>query len=214
IDGELPSGAQEDTQAIFDNGQHLLSLINDVLDLTKIEAGYLALSMEEVPIEPLFDTVKNNTAGLLLAKPAVEFVVDIKTPETLPSIQGDEVRLTQILNNLISNAVKFTNEGTVTLRAYSERRRAGDDWVCLEIEDSGIGISEDNLEKVFDRFHQVDSSESRSTGGTGLGLPITRHLIELHGGTIDVRSQLGVGSTFRVRLPAFVEEEQDEGEED
>ena len=210
IDGELPSGAQEDTQAIFDNGQHLLSLINDVLDLTKIEAGYLALHMEEVPIEPLIDTVKNNTAGLLLAKPAVEFMVEIKDPETLPSIQGDEVRLTQILNNLISNAVKFTSEGAVTLRAYQDHPA----WVCLEIEDSGIGISEDNLEKVFDRFHQVDSSESRSAGGTGLGLPITRHLIELHGGTIDARSQVGVGSTFSVRLPAFALEEQDEEEKD
>jgi len=158
----------------------------------------------------LIDTVKNNTAGLLLAKPDVEFVVEIKDPETLPSIQGDEVRLTQILNNLISNAVKFTSEGAVTLRAYQDHPA----WVCLEIEDSGIGISEDNLEKVFDRFHQVDSSESRSAGGTGLGLPITRHLIELHGGTIDARSQVGVGSTFSVRLPAFVEEEQDEEEKD
>jgi signal transduction histidine kinase len=209
IDGELPAEVNEDVQAIFDNGQHLLNLINDVLDLTKIEAGYLALHLVEVPIEPLIETVKDNAAGLLLSKPAVEFVVEIEDAATLPSVQGDEVRLTQILNNLISNAVKFTDEGPVTLRAYQDRP----DWICLEVEDSGIGISEDDLEKVFDRFHQVDSSESRSAGGTGLGLPITRHLIELHGGTIDARSQLGVGSTFSVHLPAFVPEVQAEDED-
>jgi signal transduction histidine kinase len=202
IDGELPLEAQEDVQAIYDNGQHLLRLINDVLDLAKIEAGYLALSIEEVPIVPLIEDVKNNVAGLVLNKPSVEFVVEIEGAEAFPPIQGDELRLTQILNNLISNAVKFTDEGAVTLRAYQDHPH----WICLEVEDSGIGISADELEKIFDRFHQVDSSESRRAGGTGLGLPITRHLIELHGGTIDVRSQLGVGSVFAVRLPATRDE--------
>ena len=204
IDGNLDPETREDVQAIYDSGQHLLNLINDVLDVAKIEAGYLKLNIEEVQIEPLIETAQNNAAGLLTNKPGVDFVVEAEGAETFPSIQGDATRLTQILNNLISNAIKFTDEGRVALRAYRDHP----DWICLEVEDSGIGISEEDLDKIFDRFHQIDSSESRRAGGTGLGLPITRHLVELHGGTIEVRTQVGEGSTFTVRLPVQVQEEE------
>jgi len=208
IDGDLDPETQEDVQAIYENGQHLLSLINDVLDVAKIEAGYLRLNMEKVQIKSLIETAQNNAAGLLAKKPGVEFVVEAEGAGAFPSIQGDPTRLTQILNNLISNAIKFTDEGTVKLRAHRDQP----DWICLEVEDSGIGISEDDLDKIFDRFHQVDSSESRRAGGTGLGLPITRHLVELHGGSIQVRTQVGEGSTFTVRLPVQVQEEEMEPE--
>jgi signal transduction histidine kinase/putative methionine-R-sulfoxide reductase with GAF domain/HAMP domain-containing protein len=208
LNGDLDPETQEDVQAIYDNGQHLLSLINDVLDVAKIEAGYLKLNIEELQIETLIETAQNNAAGLLTNKPGVEFVVEAEGIEAFPSIQGDQLRLTQILNNLLSNAIKFTDEGKVTLRAYRDQP----DWICLEVEDSGIGIKQEDLDKIFDRFHQVDSSESRRAGGTGLGLPITRHLIELHGGTIEVRSQIGQGSTFTVRLPVQVQEDQVEPE--
>lgn len=208
LNGDLDPETQEDVQAIYDNGQHLLSLINDVLDVAKIEAGYLKLNIEEIQIETLIETAQNNAAGLLTNKPNVEFVIEAEGAEAFPSIQGDQIRLTQILNNLLSNAIKFTDEGKVTLRAYRDHP----DWICLEVEDSGIGMKQEDLDKIFDRFHQVDSSESRRAGGTGLGLPITRHLIESHGGTIEVHSQLGQGSTFTVRLPVQVQEDQVEPE--
>jgi PAS domain S-box-containing protein len=193
IDSELDSELREDVQAIYDNGKHLLRIINDVLDLAKIEAGRLEMNMDEVPVEALIDQASSSVAGLLINKP-VEFNVEVE--EDLPVIRGDQVRLNQILNNITSNAVKFTEEGHITLRAFSD-----DGWVCLEVEDTGIGIKEDNLERIFDRFQQIDGSNARQQEGTGLGLAITRHLVQLHGGTIGVQSKVGEGSTFTVRLP-------------
>jgi signal transduction histidine kinase len=193
ISGELPAEAQEDVQAIFENGQHLLGIINDLLDLAKIESGTLALHPEPIEIAKLFDEVKTNNAGLLVDK-AVEMRVQVE--DDLPLLQADPIRVNQVLNNLVSNAAKFTDAGSITLRAYRD-----DDWVCLEVQDTGAGISADNLEKIFERFQQTDDDHARSAKGTGLGLDITRQLVELHGGTIAVRSQPGEGSTFRVRLP-------------
>jgi PAS domain S-box-containing protein len=193
IDGELPSETMEDIQAIHENGQHLLNLINDILDLAKIEAGTMTLNLEVVEIAPLLKGVKINNAGLLLNKP-IEMVVEVE--EDLPTIQADEVRLNQILNNLVGNAVKFTDEGTITLNAFRD-----DSWLCIDVTDTGIGISDEDMKKIFDRFTQADSSDARRAQGTGLGLAITLHLVQMHGGTIDVQSKPGEGSTFTVRLP-------------
>jgi PAS domain S-box-containing protein len=193
IDGELPSETMEDIQVIHENGQHLLNLINDILDLAKIEAGTMTLNLEAVEIAPLLEGVKTNNAGLLLNKP-IEMVVEAE--KGLPTIQADEVRLNQVLNNLVGNAVKFTEEGNITLRAFSDNG-----WLCIDVTDTGIGISDEDVQKIFDRFTQADSSNARRAQGTGLGLAITLHLVQMHGGTIDVQSRPGEGSTFTVRLP-------------
>jgi signal transduction histidine kinase len=190
---ELEPESFEDLQSIHDNSRHLLHLINDILDLTKIEAGRLTLNFEDVEIAPLLDEVKVNNAGLLVTKP-VEMTVEVESG--LPAVRADRVRLSQIMNNLVSNAVKFTEQGQVRLRAFQEDGR-----VCLEVQDTGVGIKPGDLDDIFEKFRQVDGSFTRRAQGTGLGLAITRHLVEMHGGNIDVRSQPGQGSTFTVRLP-------------
>ena len=184
----------EDVQAIYDNGQHLLRIINDILDLAKIEAGRMELDMEKVHVPSLLEDVKTSNAGLLINKP-VEMLVEAE--KDLPPIEADRVRLSQILNNLIGNAIKFTEEGSITMQAFGKK----DGWAYIEVKDTGAGMNEDDLQAIFERFRRVGSSLTRRTEGTGLGLDITRHLVALHGGTIDVRSQLGEGSTFTVRLP-------------
>jgi PAS domain S-box-containing protein len=195
IDGEMDSEVHADIQAIYDNGQHLLHLINDILDLAKIEAGRLNLSFETLAIQPLIDEVVTNTNGLLLKRQKpVEFHVEVA--ENLPAARVDRLRLNQILSNLLSNAVKFTDQGCITLRVFSE-----DDHICFAVEDSGIGISPADQERIFEQFRQADGSFKRRAEGTGLGLAITRHLVQMHGGTVVVRSQPGEGSTFTVRLP-------------
>jgi methyl-accepting chemotaxis protein len=193
ISGALPSDVREDVQAIYDNGQNLLTIINDVLDLAKIEAGILTLNLEPIPVASLIEGVRTKNAGLLVGKP-IEMLIQVQ--DDLPPLHADPIRINQILNNLVSNAVKFTKQGTVTLRAFREA-----DWLCLQVQDTGVGISETDMDKVFERFQQVDGSHARRAAGTGLGLPITRQLVELHGGTIEMRSKLKKGSTFTVRLP-------------
>lgn len=190
---QLDSETLEDIQAIHLNGVHLLHIINDILDLAKIEAGQLKLKIEEVQIEPLLEKVKTSTAGLLVNKP-VEMKVEID--QALPPIEADSLRINQILNNLVSNAVKFTESGCITLRASCE-----DGWVHVEVEDTGIGINQSKIETIFERFRQADGSYTRRAEGTGLGLSITRHLAEMHGGEVSVQSQPGEGSTFTVTLP-------------
>jgi len=195
IDGEMDPETKADVQAIYDNGQHLLQLISDILDLAKIEAGRLNLNFETVDMRPLIDEIVTSTNGLLLKRQkSVEFNVEIAGD--LPVAQVDRLRLNQILNNLLSNAVKFTDAGHISLRAVGDG-----DHICLEVEDTGIGISPADQEKIFDQFRQADGSYKRRAEGTGLGLSITRHLVQMHGGTIAVHSQPGQGSTFTVRLP-------------
>jgi signal transduction histidine kinase len=204
LEDELDTETLQDIQAIHNNGQHLLSLINDILDLAKIEAGRMTLNLEQVALDPLLDGIKNSSAGLLVKK-SIDFRVVVEN--NLPTVQADPIRLHQILNNLVSNAIKFTDEGYVSLHAFRQPSKPGDagsdnGWVCIEIEDTGVGISQEDLEAIFDKFQQVDGSFTRRAEGTGLGLSITRHLVQMHGGTINVQSQLGQGSTFTVRLPS------------
>lgn len=207
IDGPVTDLQQQDLTAIYNSGQHLLGLINDILDLSKIEAGKMELTFDEVDITKLIKSVMSTVIGLIKDKP-VRLVEDIA--EDLPIVRADSMRVRQILINLFSNASKFTEEGTITVKA----ERDGN-FVRIGITDSGPGISEEDQEKLFKAFSQVDASATRATGGTGLGLSICRELVNMHEGIIDVESEVGKGSTFFFTLPFFhpeVEEEADETE--
>ncbi|MFP4394593.1 MAG: PAS domain S-box protein [Anaerolineales bacterium] len=195
LEDTLPQENLEDMQSIHLNGQHLLSMINDILDLAKIEAGRLNLNFEELEIGALLESVQASNSGLFLDK-SIKMVIDME--EDVPAIWADSVRMTQVLNNLVANAVKFTDEGEITIRAYQV-----DDGVNVEVKDEGIGIDEEDMDKLFERFRQIDGSYTRRAEGTGLGLPITRHLVEMHGGNINVESEVGKGSTFTIHLPTI-----------
>ena len=151
-----------------------------VLDLAKIEAGRLELVFEDLEVGTLVEEACSGTAGLLVNKP-IELAIDIE--KGLPVVKGDRIRLNQVLYNLLSNAAKFTDEGHIAVRAYVDHEGIRDEaWMCLEVKDTGTGMSEQDLDKIFERFQQVDGSNSRKAEGTGLGLAITRHLVQMHGG--------------------------------
>ncbi len=194
---DLP-GVEDDVGRILAAGRHLLGLINDILDLSKIEAGKLILEREPVRLDELIEGVVS-TVGPLVSRKDNTLVVD-RGPD-LGMIVGDRTRLRQVLFNLLSNASKFTEGGTVTFRARREVVTGASDVVVFEVEDTGIGIPEDQQERVFAEFVQADGSTTRKYGGTGLGLAITRRLCQLMGGSVSLRSTVGVGSTFTIRLP-------------
>jgi signal transduction histidine kinase len=178
-------------------GTHLLSLINEVLDLSKIEAGKLELNPERVDLARLIDEVIG-TAGQLAEKNQNRLVVEAQ--ENLGALTADSMRLKQILLNLLSNACKFTKEGEVALRV--RKVADGREWVELAVADSGIGMTAEQQAKLFQDFTQADSLTSRRYGGTGLGLAISRKLARMMGGDVTVKSEPGKGSVFTVRLPA------------
>jgi signal transduction histidine kinase len=178
-------------------GTHLLSLINEVLDLSKIEAGKLELNPEPVNLARLVDEVIG-TAGQLAEKNQNRLIVEAR--ENLGALNADSMRLKQILLNLLSNACKFTKEGEVALRV--RKVADGRDWVELAVADTGIGLTAEQQAKLFQEFTQADSLTARRYGGTGLGLAITRKLARMMGGDVMVTSELGKGSVFTVRLPA------------
>jgi signal transduction histidine kinase len=177
-------------------GTHLLSLINEILDLSKIEAGKLELNPEPVNLARLIDEVIG-TAGQLAEKNKNRLIVDAQ--ENLGALTADSMRLKQILLNLLSNACKFTKEGEVALRV--RKVADGRDWVELAVADSGIGMTAEQQAKLFQDFTQADSLTSRRYGGTGLGLAISRKLARMMGGDVTVTSEPGKGSVFTVRLP-------------
>ena len=181
-------------------GRHLLGLINDILDLSKIEAGKMEVHLEEFAIGPLIDdTVK--TIETLAAKNNNRLVVDCK-PE-IGVMQADQTRVRQALLNLLSNANKFTERGTVTVRA-ERHEESGRDWITIAVSDTGIGMTPEQMGKLFQDFSQADSSTTRKYGGTGLGLAISRRFCQLMDGDITVESELDRGSTFTIHLPAIV----------
>jgi adenylate cyclase len=179
-------------------GTHLLGLINQVLDLSKIEAGKLELNPESVGIAPLIDEVIG-TAGQLAEKNKNRLVIEAEP--NLGSVTTDPMRLRQILLNLLSNACKFTKQGEVKLKA--RRVVNGGDWIELAVSDTGIGMTLEQQAKLFAEFTQADSLTARKFGGTGLGLAISRRLARMMGGDVAVASEQGKGSMFTVRLPAF-----------
>jgi signal transduction histidine kinase len=189
--------AQEPLQRVNRAGTHLLGLINQVLDLSKIEAGKLELNPQTVQLAPLIDDVVG-TARQLAEQNKNRLLVE--TQENLGSLTVDPMRLRQILLNLLSNAFKFTKEGEVRLRA--RRVANGLDWIEFAVADTGIGMTAEQQAKLFEEFSQADRTTAQRFGGTGLGLAITRKLARMMGGDVTVTSEPGKGSVFTVRLPA------------
>ena len=179
------------------NGRHLLGLINDVLDLSKIEAGQLVLELLDYSVQDIAQTVRS-TLEPLAADKKLAFKVDV--PAELPPGRGDGRRLTQVLINLVGNAIKFTDAGEVAIRA-----EANNGSFYVAVHDSGPGISAADQTKLFQEFQQADNAITKKKGGTGLGLAISKRIIEMHGGRIWVESQLGHGATFAFTLPVIVE---------
>jgi signal transduction histidine kinase len=194
--GDVPESVSEPLADIHTNARHLLGLINDVLDLSKIEAGRMDLTLHEYVVQDVVDSVRVSLRSLA-AERGLEFTTRV-TPD-LPLAYGDAKRLTQCLMNLTGNALKFTRQGQVEIVV----ERAGDSLLG-RVTDTGIGIATDDLARVFDEFRQADGAITREFGGTGLGLSITRRFIEMHGGRIWVESELGRGSTFWFSIPLRV----------
>jgi signal transduction histidine kinase len=182
---------------IRSNGKHLLGLINTVLDVAKIESGQFTLNMAEYAIESVVETVRSATESLAQNK---KLSLKTEVDKSLPFGLGDEQRLTQVLLNLVGNAIKFTDAGEVRVTA-----KAVDDQFIVSIADTGPGIPPEHQTRIFEQFHQVDSSNTKAKGGTGLGLAIAKQIIEMHGGRIWVESTLGKGSTFQMELPTRAE---------
>jgi signal transduction histidine kinase/DNA-binding response OmpR family regulator len=182
-------------QTIYSAGNDLLNLINDILDISKVEAGKLELVPEELPLRRVIEGLARTFEPLAHQK-NLEFSLTVE-PSVPVAIHTDRQRLEQILKNLLSNAVKFTDAGRVSLTVSAN----ADGWVQFEVQDSGIGIAPEQQEKIFDAFHQADGSTARKYGGTGLGLSISRDLTSLLGGTLTVASTMGEGSTFTLSLP-------------
>jgi adenylate cyclase len=179
-------------------GKHLLELINDVLDLSKIEAGKLEFHYEDIDLRKLVDDIVG-AAQPLAARNGNR--LDIDCPAAIGAIRSDATRLRQIVLNLVGNACKFTEKGVVSL-AFERSRADGAEWLDLRVADTGIGMTQEQLAKLFQEFTQADSSTTRKYGGTGLGLAITDHLCRMMGGSITAASEPGHGTTFTVRLPA------------
>jgi signal transduction histidine kinase len=197
IFGDVPEAIRDTLERVKSNGQHLLGLINDVLDLSKIEAGQLTLSLGEYSMGDVVQAVVSAVESLASEK---KLALKATVPADLPPGRGDERRLTQVLLNLVGNAIKFTDDGEVSIQA-----RASDGAFVVSVSDTGPGISEADQRTIFEEFQQADSSSTRKKGGTGLGLSISRRIVELHGGRLWVESTPGRGSTFSFTLPVRVE---------
>lgn len=188
----------EYAQDIHDSGRHLLDVINDILDLTRAETGKLSVTFSSVSLAKIVEKALRIVAGN-----AYQRKIDIYTdlPEKLPKIIADPVRLVQILLNLLSNAIKFSPEGSkVTVRARAEAARQGVHYFTIQVEDQGIGMSEETVRKAFSTFNQAEMGLNRKYEGAGLGLPLTKRLVDLHHGKIKIESKEGVGTTVTMRL--------------
>ncbi len=192
---ELATGQIEATPEVYlklvQETRRLERLINDLQELSKAEAGYLPIRLEAIDIRPLLEKLVERFADQLL-----ETTLKLECAENLPKVIGDRDRVEQILVNLIGNAIKYTETGQITVRA----------WVIfphlqIAVEDTGVGITAEDLPHVFERFWRAEKSRNQHTGGTGIGLAITKRLVELQRGQIEVESQVGIGSTFRFSLP-------------
>jgi signal transduction histidine kinase len=199
------SGQEEtvpDLERILAASKHLLTLINDVLDLSKIEAGKMELYCESFELRELIDDTAS-TVRSLVATNGNRLVLGID--DGLGLVHADVTKVRQSLFNLLSNASKFTSDGTITLSARREPRDEGE-WIVLQVADTGVGVPTEKLDKVFEEFSQADASTTREYGGTGLGLPITKRFCTMMGGWIDAQSEIGKGTTFTIHLPVNVEE--------
>jgi signal transduction histidine kinase len=197
IYGEVGDKIRDVLQRVQHSGRHLLGLINDVLDLSKIEAGQFTLSLADYSIREVVHTVTAAVESLAAEK---GLALSVTVPPDLPPGRGDERRIAQVLLNLVGNAIKFTDAGEVGVRVT-----ASDGRFVVAVSDTGPGISEADQRRIFEEFQQVDSSITRAKGGTGLGLSIAKRIIEIHGGRIWVESSPGRGSTFSFNLPVRAE---------
>ncbi len=202
IYGNVPEQIQEVLERVEQNGRHLLSLINDVLDLSKIEAGQLTLSLNDYSMKEVVQTVVTAVESLAAEK---NLELEVKLSPEVDCGKGDEQRISQVLMNLVGNAIKFTEQGKVEVEAT-----ASNDTFVVSVSDTGPGLSEADQQRIFEEFHQVDASSTRKKGGTGLGLSIAKRIVEMHGGRIWVESTLGKGSTFSFTLPVRVERQREQ----
>ncbi len=202
IYGEVPENIQEVLERVEKNGRHLLGLINDVLDLSKIEAGQLVLSLDDYSMKEVVHTVFTSVESLAAEK-NLELKVSV-SPEVAQG-KGDQQRISQVFLNLVGNAIKFTEAGEVRIEAT-----ASNDNFVVSVSDTGPGLSEADQQMIFEEFHQVDGSSTRKKGGTGLGLSIAKRIVEMHGGRIWVESTEGQGSTFWFTLPVRVERQKEQ----
>jgi len=199
IYGDVPEKIQEVLERLEKNGRHLLNLINDVLDLSKIEAGQLTLSLNEYSMGDVIQTVFTSVEALAAEK---DLDLKVEVSKDLTIGKGDEQRIAQVILNLVGNAIKFTDEGEVKIEVT-----VSNETFLVSVHDTGPGVTEADQQKIFDEFQQADGSSTRKKGGTGLGLSISKKIIDMHGGRIWVESTLGKGSTFRFTLPIRVEKQ-------
>jgi PAS domain S-box-containing protein len=204
------AGFVPDLQKIRSAGRHLLSLINDILDLSKIEAGKLELFPETFDVRTTIGEVATTVAPLVEKNGNR---LEIRCADGVGSMHSDLTRTRQVLLNLLSNACKFTEHGVIGLAAERERAADGSEWVVLRVSDSGIGMTPQQMAKLFEAFAQAEASTARNYGGTGLGLAITRRFCRMMGGDVTVESAPGRGSTFTARLPARLAEARPRAEE-
>jgi signal transduction histidine kinase len=193
ISGPLNEQQQADTDIIYHNGQHLLGLINDLLDISQIEAGLMELEFRDVNLADLINSVMA-TASALVRDKEVELRQEI--PADLPTVQADATRIRQVLLRLLTNAAKFTQQGIITVRT-----QMADEQVLVSVSDTGWGIPPDDFDRIFQRFEQGSPEHGRRPNGAGLGLALSREFVEMHGGSIWVESEVGQGSTFTFSLP-------------
>lgn len=202
IDGPINETQRQDLEAIHQSGLHLLNMVNDILDLTSIEAGRMKLTFAKLNLAELVDGVISTTSGLIAGR-SIDLVADI--PTDLPEVHANQTRIRQVLLNLVSNAIKYTEDGYVMISA---RPLPAQDqpMVLVAVSDTGPGISAEDQAQLFEPFTQIDSLTPTIPGGSGLGLSICKHLVELHGGKIWVESELEAGSTFAFTLPLYPQE--------
>ena len=190
----------EPLERVIRAARHLLALINEILDLSKVEAGKIELHLESFPLAPLVEDVLK-TIQPIAEKNGNE--LSANCPGDIGTIRADQTRVRQALLNLVSNANKFTEHGKVTMRVQRIAENGGD-WITMEVSDTGIGLTPEQMGKLFQDFVQAEASTARKYGGTGLGLAISRRICQMMGGDITVKSEVGRGSTFTIRLPAYV----------
>ena len=201
IYGPVPESIREVLERVGHNGNHVLELINAVLDISKIEAGRLTLELAEFSLRELIHE------GISAVEPLAgekKLVLTVEVSPELPDGRADAPRIRQVLLNLLGNAVKFTESGEITVQVHVR-----DSAFHVRVTDTSPGISPADQQQIFEEFQQVDTSSTREKGGTGLGLAISRKIIHLHGGEMGVESELGQGSTFWFRSPLVVDRQQE-----
>jgi signal transduction histidine kinase len=195
VAGQVEPPVKRQLGRIESNGRHLLTIINEILDISRIEAGRMPLQIATFKVSDLVNEVKAELEPIIIRS---KLNVTVDLPRDIPPISSDRQKVKQIILNLLSNALKFTHHGGVTIAA---RRNAKERMLTLSVTDTGIGIANPDQDKIFEDFRQLDNSPTRAYGGTGLGLSICRRLAQMLDGKISVQSQVGKGSTFTLTLP-------------